>query len=196
MEIMKPALSDSKRILVSLNIAGWIPSRRGVQSVVWSDDDRQGIQGWLNTNQIQADIEQCGFTCTRMTWLDRNVNKLLELRAGDAIAVVYDGNVEYAILNKLAIVRFSDGAKKFSAFLWKPQWYELLNRSHKIRETFLLQLKDEHGADWLSVADVETAVMLVHSCSVKCLDSCCANQKNEYELFDGDVGVKLDMPLE
>jgi hypothetical protein len=53
----------------------WIPSRRGMQSVVWSDDDRQGIQGWLNTNQIQADIEQGGFTCTRMTWLDRNVNK-------------------------------------------------------------------------------------------------------------------------
>ena len=176
----------------------WIPSKRGLTSVTWSVDDIKGIRGWLVTNfedEANMHIELAGVACKQMTSFDVKVNKFLSVKNGDALAVVYNEELEYAIMKNLAIVTIKTSQNTdLKVLIWQPEWYSRLPNRHPIRDTILLKKENSQGGDWISAADAESPVTLVHSCKSQCLVSLqCDEKNNQYELLDGDSGVKLDL---
>jgi hypothetical protein len=170
-------LPDAEVLPTKLKNAGvWKPFERKLETVKWTHDDLVGLGSWRDNNAPGATIDEVGFLCCGMWWIDVKVGKQDVVHASDDVCVIYGGDYEFAKLQRLAIVYYRRENEVEAALVWKPLWYERLvdkNNNdilHDVRETVQVTLNNKRNAEWLNAADVEGVVMVLHSCTKRCTD--------------------------
>jgi hypothetical protein len=181
---------------------GWAPQGKGTIQAI-DEATRDGLHLWKDTQEIRGEVQFVKLVSyPSMVWLDVAIGKQFVVSVGDDITVSYRAKLEYAHINRIAVLEFVAGAGRTRALLWEPIWYfrsgehKLKDVLHPIHRTIIvekrLKKRQVHATiEWLNAADAHFAVMIVHSCTQRCLNGECTTA-DQYEVIDSDVGLKQD----